>query len=385
MFSMPPSKRPDAQAEAIPARWVRRLVVSLVFLVWLVLVIIVARLLNYVSTALLILVMAALVAYGVLPLVEFFQRLIPRALAILLVYLVILGLLGLLFYMIIVTSVSQIAALAEAAGTYLIPHNRQMSPIMQILQRMGITQAQLGALSQAIEGQLATIAGDVAKNLLPLITGVAGGLVNVLLTAVISIYLIVDGRRAVNWVRVNMPVVAQPGTRRLLEIVQHVVGGYIRGQFVLCAVIGLLVGLGMLVLGVPYAVLLGTLAGFLEFIPVIGTIASGVACCLIALTQGWLTFFLVLIYFVVLHVFEGYILAPRIVGKAVGLHPVVSLLALAAGGELFGPLGALLAAPVAGLIQSILISFWLYYRDLHKEQFPEEACGPQASSEPDGK
>lgn len=380
MFPLSSAEGPNARASTVPVRWVRRLVVSLVFLIWLILVIIVVRLLNYVSTALLILIMAALVAYGVLPLVGLFQRVMPRALAILLVYLVILGLLGLLFYMLIVTSVEQIGALARAAGSYFMPHNHQVSPIIQILQRLGITQAQLGELSQKIEGQLATIAGDVAKNLLPVITGVAGGLINVLLTAVISIYLIVDGRKAVEWVRVNMPVVAQRGTRRLLDILRKVVGGYIRGQFVLCALIGLLVGIGMLIFGVPYAALLGTLAGFLEFIPVIGTIASGVACCLIALTQGWLTFFLVLIYFVVLHVFEGYFLAPRIVGKAVGLHPVVSLLALAAGGELFGPLGALLAAPVAGLIQSILVSFWLYYRDLHREQFPEEAQG----ASPDG-
>ena len=380
MFPLSSAEGPNARAGTVPVRWVRRLVVSLVFLIWLILVIIVVRLLNYVSTALLILIMAALVAYGVLPLVGLFQRVMPRALAILLVYLVILGLLGLLFYMLIVTSVEQIGALARAAGSYFMPHNHQVSPIIQILQRLGITQAQLGELSQKIEGQLATIAGDVAKNLLPVITGVAGGLINVLLTAVISIYLIVDGRKAVEWVRVNMPVVAQRGTRRLLDILRKVVGGYIRGQFVLCALIGLLVGIGMLIFGVPYAALLGTLAGFLEFIPVIGTIASGVACCLIALTQGWLTFFLVLIYFVVLHVFEGYFLAPRIVGKAVGLHPVVSLLALAAGGELFGPLGALLAAPVAGLIQSILVSFWLYYRDLHREQFPEEAQG----ASPDG-
>lgn len=382
MFPLSSAEGPNARAGTVPVRWVRRLVVSLVFLIWLILVIIVARLLNYVSTALLILIMAALVAYGVLPLVGLFQRMMPRALAILLVYLVILGLLGLLFYMLIVTSVEQIGALAQAAGSYFMPHNHQVSPIIQILQRIGITQAQLGELSQKIEGQLATIAGDVAKNLLPVITGVAGGLINVLLTAVISIYLIVDGRKVVEWVRVNMPVVAQRGTRRLLDILRQVVGGYIRGQFVLCAIIGLLVGIGMLIFGVPYAALLGTLAGFLEFIPVIGTIASGVACCLIALTQGWLTFFLVLIYFVVLHVFEGYFLAPRIVGKAVGLHPVVSLLALAAGGELFGPLGALLAAPVAGLIQSVLVSFWLYYRDLHREQFPEEAQAQGAS--PDG-
>jgi predicted PurR-regulated permease PerM len=79
-------------------------------------------------------------------------------------------------------------------------------------------------------------------------------------------------------------------------------------------------------------------------------------------------------YFVVLHVFEGYWLSPRVVGKAVGLHPVVSLLALAAGGELFGPLGAILAAPVAGLIQSVLVSIFLYYQATHREQFSPETA-----------
>ena len=250
---------------------------------------------------------------------------------------------------------------------------------MQILQRIGVTQAQLANLSATIDGQLAGFATDVAKNLLPLLSGVAGGLLNLLLTAVISIYLIVDGGRIVNWVRGNAPLPVQQGTQRLLDILKHVVGGYVRGQFVLCALVGFLVGLGMFILRVPYAILLGTLGGFLEFIPVIGTITSGVICCLLALTQGWLTFLLVLIYFVLLHVFEGYILAPRIVGKAVGLHPIVSLLALAAGGELFGPIGAILAAPVAGLIQSVLVSFWLYYRGMHREQFSAETQGQKQS------
>jgi len=371
-FSTASPEGPDKKTATVSAVWLKWLVISLTFLVCLVLVILVARLVGYVSTALLILVMAALVAYAVLPLVEFFQRVMPRPLAILLVYLVILGLLVLLFYLLIVTSVAQIAALAASASTYFMPgRNGQMSPIMQILRRIGVTQAQIGALSSAIGGQLAGVAADVAKNLLPLITGIAGGVLNGLLTAVISIYLLADGKRIVNWVRENAPLPARRGMTTLLDIVQHVVGGYIRGQFVLCALIGLCVGLGMFILRVPYAILLGTLGGFLEFIPVIGTITSGVICCLIALTQGWLTFFLVLIYFVILHVFEGYVLAPRIVGKAVGLHPIVSLLALAAGAELFGPLGAILAAPVAGLIQSILVSFWLYYRGGHKEQFAD--------------
>lgn len=358
----------------VAAIWVKRLVISLTFLVWLVLVIVVARLFGYVSTALLILVIAALIAYAVLPLVELFQRIMPRTVATLLVYLVILGVLVLLFYFLVVTSLAQVEALATSASSYFRPGQRgQMSPIMQILQRVGVSQAQIQALSGTIGGQLAGVAADMAKNVLPLISGVAGGLINVALTAVISIYLIADGGRVVAWVRENVPLAARQGTIRLVEIVQKVVGGYVRGQVVLCALMGFLIGLGMFVLRVPYAILLGTLGGFLEFIPVIGTITSGVICCLIALTQGWLTFFLALTYFIVLHIFEGYILAPRIVGKAIGLHPVVSLLALAAGGDLFGPMGAILAAPVAGLIQSVLIALWLYYRSTHKEQF----AGPQ--------
>ena len=377
MPSTPQPGTPGSRKTAATTVWTRRLIISLTFLAWLVLIIIVFRLLSSISAALLILIMAALIAYAVLPLIQLFQRAMPRALAILIVYLVILGILGFLFYLLIVTSIAQIASLAKSASIYFMPSDGKVSPLFQILHRFGVTQAQMSEISKAIGDQLAEIASNVAKNILPLISGIAGGLINVLLTGVISIYLIVDGGRAVRWIRRNSPLPAQRGTERLLNILRDVVGGYIRGQFILCAIIGIMVGLGMFILRVPYAVFLGTLAGFLEFIPVLGTIVSGVICCLLALTQGWLTFVLVLAYFTVLHVFEGYVLAPRIVGKAIGLHPIVSLLALAAGGELFGPLGAILAAPVAGLVQSVLVSFWLYYREIHKEQFAEEEQEPE--------
>lgn len=373
MLSTPQPERPGDEKAAVTAAWMRRLVISLAFLVWLILIIIIFNLLSHVATALLILVLAALISYALFPLVELFQRVMPRPLAILIVYLVILGVLVFIFYLLIVTSIAQIASLATKASAYFrVGRGGQASPITQILQRIGVTRAQLDELSKTVEGQLGGLATNMAQNVLPLISGLAGSLINVFLTAVISIYLIIDGGRVVNWVRNNAPLPVRSGAVRLLDILQHVVGGYIRGQVVLCIIVGLLVGVGMYILRVPYAILLGTLAAFLEFIPVLGTIVSGAICCLIALTQGWLTLILALSYFVLLHIFEGYILAPRIVGKAVGLHPVVSMLALVIGGELFGPIGAILASPVAGLLQSVLVSFWLYYRAIHKEQFANE-------------
>ncbi len=195
-----------------------------------------------------------------------------------------------------------------------------------------------------------------------------------LLTLVISIYLLVDGSRAIRWLRTKTPVSRRGNINTFFSILQHVVGGYIRGQVTLSLIIGAIVGTGMAILGLSsYAILLGVLSFVTEFIPVLGTIICGAAAVLLALTQGWLTAILVLAYFILVHIFEGYILAPRLIGKAVGLHPVVSLLALTVGAELFGAWGAIFASPLAGLLQAFAVAFWINYRRTNSEEFPPDA------------
>ncbi|GHO53990.1 hypothetical protein KSB_24650 [Ktedonobacter robiniae] len=158
----------------------------------------------------------------------------------------------------------------------------------------------------------------------------------------------------------------------LLDTLQRVVGGYIRGQFILALLISVLVGLGMgFIFHLPYAFLLGILAFIMAFIPVLGTFISGAVCILIALTQSWVTALLVLVYFVFIHVIEGEVVGPRIVGKSVGLHPIVSLFALVAGGELFGIWGTLFASPIAGVLQTIIIVLWGEWRVRHPDQFAQ--------------
>jgi predicted PurR-regulated permease PerM len=202
-----------------------------------------------------------------------------------------------------------------------------------------------------------------------LVTSLFDTILDTVLVAVLSIYLLIDGSRAANWVRRNAP---QPALANfVLDTLQRIVGGYIRGQFLLAVLIGLLVGGGMFVFHVPYAVLLGVLAFILEFIPVLGTLISGAICTLIALTQGWPIAVGVLIYFVVVHVIEGDVVGPRIVGKAIGLHPVISIAALIAGSELFGIWGALLASPVAGVLQALVVALWTDWRQTHPEHFEQ--------------
>jgi predicted PurR-regulated permease PerM len=349
-------------------KWTRRLVTPLALLAWAAVVILVLWLAGHISRTLILFVIAALLAYALAPLVKFLERAMPRFLAILIVYLIVLGAVVGLLYLVVRTAVDQFASLSTNVQTLLSPASGgHVSPLEQTLATFGITQSQILAARDQLVSQSERLAGNV----LPLLSGVFNSVLDVVVVAVLSIYLLIDGSRLVGWLRGNMPLRQRGRTRFLLETLQRIVGGYIRGQLLLCALVGVAVGAGMAILHVPYALLLGVLAFILEFIPVLGVLVSGAVCVLLALTQGWFWAVIVLAYFVVVHVLEGDVLGPRVVGKAVGLHPIVSLLAVIAGSELFGITGALLASPVAGVLQAFVITLWAEWREMHPKEFQD--------------
>ena len=104
---------------------------------------------------------------------------------------------------------------------------------------------------------------------------------------VVSIYLLVDGYRFGIWLINSSPLSQRGWISSVLEILQRVVGGYIRGQFIMSAIMGVLQGVGMAIIGVPFALFIGALAAIMEFIPMIGTIVVGFVAVVIALTQSW--------------------------------------------------------------------------------------------------
>ena len=127
-------------------------------------------------------------------------------------------------------------------------------------------------------------------------------------------------------------------------------GGYLRGQLVMAATIGAIAGLGCWLLGLPYALVLGVLAGLFELVPMFGPILSAVPAVLVALFLPFPTVLWVALFFFAVQQVESNILGPRITGHAVGLHPLGALFALLAGLQLAGVLGALFAVPVAGIL-----------------------------------
>ena len=352
------------RAEDARTRWARRRDVPLAILAWIAVAAVIFWGAGHIVRSLLILAIAALLAYALAPGVRFLQRVMPRIVAILIMYLIVLSAISLLVYLIANAALRQTASFAHHIPSLLnLGTGNQSNPLEQALGGIGITHNQIVATRQQVITQVDALAHDAV----PILRSVFDVILDTIIVAVISIYMLIDGSRIANWIRRNAPRPARANAA--LDTLQRVVGGYIRGQFILAVLIGFLVGIGMFLFHVPYAVFLGVLAFILAFIPVLGTFASGAICVLVAFTQGWPIALGVLAYFLGVHVIEGDVVGPRIVGKAVGLHPIVSLFALIAGAELFGVWGALFASPIAGVLQSLIVSVWGQWRAAHPEQF----------------
>ncbi len=348
--------------------WARRRDIPITILAWTGLCLLLIWGASRIIRTLLILAIAGLIAYALLPLVKLFERVMPRFLAILLVYIVIFSGICLLLYFITLTAIDQIRSLTVYIQHLLTPGSAgQPAQVERVLRSFGISNAQI----IAARDQILSRAENLATNVVPVITNFFITLLDIVVIAVISIYLVIDGPRIARWLRSNAPRPAHVDF--VLDVSHRIVGGYIRGQLLLSLLIGILVGGGMAVFGVPYALLLGVMAFMLEFIPVLGTLVSGAICVLLALTKGWVIALLVLGYFTLVHILEGDIIGPRLVGKAVGLHPAVSLVALVAASELFGIWGALFAAPVAGVLQALLTAFWVKWRETHPHHFNDSS------------
>src|SRR5579884_3327778 len=330
------------------SKWTQRRDIPIAILAWIALGLVVLWAVSYVVRTLLVVVVASLLAYALLPAVRLLERFMPRILAIIIVYIGILGTISLLLFFVINTTINEVSLLADNVRYLLTPSGSQhIAPLVKTLNRFGITQSQIDGFGNQIINQAQGITGGVV----PLITGVFDFVLDIIIVAVLSIYLLIEGSRFKKWIHTNVPLEQRERAQFLINTFERVIGGYIRGQLTL-------------------SILIGVLAFVLEFIPVLGTLTSGALCVLIALTKGWLIALGVLVYFVIVHIFEGDIVGPRIVGKAVGLHPALSLVALIAGAELFGVWGALLAAPIAGLLQALLAAIWQNWRETHPEQFP---------------
>ena len=189
-------------------------------------------------------------------------------------------------------------------------------------------------------------------------------------TVVFAYYWLLYRERSVRGLLLLLPMERREGAERVWIEIEGRIGDYLRGQFILAAVVFALSLVGYWIAGVPFALLLAVVAGVLELVPFIGPfIATGVAV-VVGLSEGPETAVAAIIVGLVVQQFENNILAPRVMDETVGVSPVVTLLAFVGFAALFGPAGALLAIPLAAALQ-VLFTAWL-----QRNPVPEEAAPP---------
>ena len=349
--------------------WLKRLVVSLTFLAWIALAAVLIWAVGQIFRAFVLVALGATIATVVYPFVGWLERRMPRPLAITIVYVLLFGALGGLLYYLINTIIGQIPSLIQYIQGIINSRGAgPIQPVLNTLHHLGISQSQIRSFEQNLVTQLQ----GFVSNIIPLLSNVFDIVLNMILIVLLSIYFLLVGPRIVHWLRTGTPVQLRDGITFLLDTLERVIGGNFRGTFLLAAVIAVFIGVGTYFIGVPYPLLLASIAFVLEFVPVLGFYLTAISAVLFALTQGWVVGLITLGYVLLVQALEGEILAPRIVGHTIGIHPILVIAALIAGVQLFGILGAFYSGPVAGLIQALFIALWRTWKEHHPDQFPQE-------------
>ena len=223
---------------------------------------------------------------------------------------------------------------------------------------------QLGALLQQNADTLLTEVAGWGLDFLKRLGTIFGFLGYLVVTPVVAFYLLRDWQPLLTFLEELIPPAQRPGVVAFLEEYDRSLGRFVRGQLLEATLVGTLTGIGLAVLGVPSALLIGVVAGLFNLVPYIGLAISAVPALIVALTMpdpiGGL--WRVGIVFFIVQFIDGSVTGPRIVGESVGLHPVVVMLALAFGGAMLGFAGLMLAVPLAVLLKLLGTRLMARYR-----------------------
>lgn len=209
-------------------------------------------------------------------------------------------------------------------------------------------------LSSSLLDQLTLSSGDIVKVGL----GAFSNIIAIFSVLVFSFYLLLDFDKVKDSFVDFFPEKEQKKLKKLLSDIETKLGSWLRGQLILMLLIGLATFVGLSLLRVKYALPLALLAGFLEIIPMIGPTISAVPAIIVAGTDAlWLGLATLLLYILVQQL-ENNFIVPKVMQKAVGFNPLVTIVALLTGGKLFGVAGALLAIPVLAI--SVIVVRFLF-------------------------
>ena len=315
------------------------------------------------------LLLAVLLSAVLWPLAQVLRAVLPRALAAMLSIVILLAVVVGIFAALIPNVVSQAGDVADSAVAGLDKVQAWVTG-----PPLNLGDDQIGSLIDQGIGELQTNAQSIALGVVGGVgtvgASVGSGLITFLLVLVLAFFCLSDGDRLLPWSRRWMGANGHRHVTALGGRVWATLRGYILSQAAVALVDAIFIGVGMAIVGVPFALPLAVAIFFAAFIPIVGAVATGVLAVLVALvTLGWVQALIVLGIVLLVQQLEGNVLQPLLVGKTLALHPAVVIGSVTVGGTLFGITGAFLAVPVAAITTVVL-------RYVHHELLPDEPENP---------
>lgn len=306
-------------------------------------------------------VIAIFLAVALNPAVDWLERRhIRRSVAVSLVYVTFVLIVVGLGALIVPPLVAQVQALIAAAVDIFQRPGGLERIVQDLANRYGLG-PYLSALREQAKALPASL-NSAAGPLLAVTRGIIGSITALLSILLLIFFLLLDGAHFVEAGLRIFPQRQRPALRNVLEQSARAVYGYISGNLAISLIAGVTAYIAMILLHVPYAIPLALLVALLDLIPLVGATLGAAIVVIIGFFVTPLTGIILIIYFFLYQQVENNVLQPLVYGRSVHLHPLVIFLAVLAGGELLGILGALLAIPVAEIIR-IIGSQWLLGRD----------------------
>lgn len=308
--------------------------------------------------AAIILVGGILVAYVMYPAVGRLSRRMPLAAAVAVVYGAAALLIALVGYVVVplvsaqfVSFVHNVPALQHAVERFV---SDPRNPVVEKLPPA------LAGWIRSLPGQIAAQFQARALTYGAHVVGALGAITYVAALAiaipVVSIYMLAEAQMIRAFVFGRIPLRWRASTMELVDDIDAVLGGFVRGQLIVATVVGVLAAIALLILHVPYPLLIGAWAGVADVIPYVGPFAGALPAGIVAIVDlGWPSVIGVVAAFTAINQLEAHLLGPRIVSRTVRVSPLGIIFALIIAGQLFGFVGLIVAVPLAGLVRIAVV------------------------------
>ena len=303
-------------------------------------------------------ILAFVLAYLLNPLVTNLEKKgFTRSLAILIVYASVLGGIALIAVYAFPAIAKEIDKFSQMLPALIMQMQESLNNFYEDYQRVQIPES----IRQVIDDTISSIEQFLIASLdafAEKVLVILSGLVIILISPILAFYILKDKNVLGERIMELFPIKTRRELSHLWKEIDRVLIKFIRGHLLIAFLVGLMMAIGLSIIGVPFAILLGIIAGLLDLIPYFGPILGALPAIVIALLESPVKALYVLLLMLLVQQIESNILTPKILGESVGLHPLTVIFVVLAGGHLFGLLGLLLAVPVTA-VGRIVVNYWM--------------------------